>query len=104
MLFGENGNFEYDETKNPEERVIFFDKGIDNRINQKESEKSKLQYGIGEITNLVLPGGEPLALEIDAFLCAVKNGSELVNNGEIGREVVRILEIAGNAIKEHEYA
>jgi predicted dehydrogenase len=104
MLFCSNGNFEYDETKGEEERVIFYDKGIDNRINQKDSEKTKLQYGVGEITKIKLPGGEPLALEVDAFLNSVKYGSEPVNNGEIGKEVVRILEIASHAIKEHVYA
>jgi len=103
MLFCNNGNFEYDETKSDEEKVIFYDKGIDNRINQKESEKTKLQYGVGEITKLSLPKGEPLALEIDTFLDSIKYRVEPINNGEIGKEVVRILEIASQAIKEKVY-
>ncbi len=103
MLFSENGNFEYDETKSDEEKVIFYDKGIDNRIDQKSSEKTKLQYGVGEVTKLNLPKGEPLALEVDSFLDSVKYGTEPINNGEIGREVVRILEIASQAIKEKVY-
>jgi len=104
MLFCSNGNFEYDETKSDEEKVIFYDKGIDNRINQKESEKTKLQYGVGEITKLSLPKAEPLALEVDTFLDSIKYGVEPINNGEIGKEVVRILEIASQAIKEKVYA
>jgi predicted dehydrogenase len=104
MLFCGNGNFEYDETKITEEKVIFYDKGIDNRINQKESEKTKLQYGVGEITKLSLPKGEPLALEVDSFLDSIKYGIEPINNGEIGKEVVRILEIASQSIKERVYA
>lgn len=104
MLFCQNGNFEYDETKSEEERVVFYDKGIDNRVNQKESEKLKLHYGVGEITKLTLPKGEPLALEVDSFLNSIESGIEPINNGEIGKEVVRILEIAGNAIKDNVYA
>ncbi len=104
MLFCGSGNFEYDEMKNEEEKVIFFDKGIDNRINQKESEKTKLQYGVGEITKLNLPKTEPLALEVDTFLDSIRYGLEPINNGEIGKEVVRILEIASQAIKGKIYA
>ncbi len=103
MLFSENGNFEYDETKSDEEKVIFYDKGIDNRIDQKSSEKTKLQYGVGEVTKLILPKGEPLALEVDSFLDSVKYGIEPINNGEIGKEVVRILEITSQVIKEKIY-
>jgi len=103
ILFSENGNFEYDETKNEEDRVIFYDKGLDNRKNQKESEKTKLQYGVGEVTKLVLPKGEPLALEVDSFLNSIRDFSEPINNGDIGKEVVRILEITSNVIKENIY-
>jgi predicted dehydrogenase len=104
MLFCSKGNFEYDETMSDEEKVVFYDKGIDNRVNQKESEKKKLQYGVGEVTKLSLPEGEPLALEVDTFLDSIRNSAEPINNGEIGKEVVRILEIASRAMKEEKYA
>lgn len=99
MFFCRNGNFEYDDTKNNEGKAIFYDKGIDNRINQKESEKAKLQYGVGEITKLNLSEGEPLALEVNSFLESIESGVTPINNGDIGKEVVRILEIACNEMK-----
>ena len=103
MLFCEDGNFEYDETKSDQEKVIFYDKGIDNRIDQKSSEKTKLQYGVGEVKKLNLPKEEPLSKEVDVFLNSIIEGTEPINNGEIGKEVVRILEIASQAIKEKIY-
>jgi len=103
LLFNKDGNFEYDETKSDEQKVIFYDKGIDNRIDQKSSEKTKLQYGVGEVKKLLLPKGEPLALEVDSFLNSITDEVEPINNGEIGKEVVRILEIASQTIKEKAY-
>jgi predicted dehydrogenase len=99
-IFGKNGNFEYDETKDDENKVVFYDKGVDNRLNLKESEKGKLQYGTGEIIKLQLVKGEPLALEINAFIDSVENNKAPINDGEIGKEVVRILETASMSIKE----
>lgn len=103
LLFGKNGNFEYDETKDDENKVIFFDRGIDNRINQKENDKSKLQYGTGKIVKLPLQKGEPLALEMDAFIDSIINQKKPINDGEIGKEVVRICESASLAINEKTY-
>jgi predicted dehydrogenase len=103
-IFCENGNFEYDETKPDENKVIFFDRGIDNRVNINANDKNKLQYGVGEVTKILLKKGEPLALEVDSFLDSIINSTEPINNGNIGKEVVRILEIASQSIKENSYA
>jgi predicted dehydrogenase len=104
FIFCNNGNFEYDETKPDEDKVIFFDKGVDNRININKNDKNKLQYGVGEITKIKLIKGEPLALEVDSFLNSITNNTEPINNGNIGKEVVRILEVASQSIKENSYA
>jgi len=104
FLFCEKGNYEYDETKHDEDKVIFYDRGIDNRININENDKNKLHYGVGEITKIQLKKGEPLAIEIDSFLNSIINNEEPINNGEIGKEVVRILEVASQSIKENSYA
>jgi predicted dehydrogenase len=103
FLFGKNGNFEYDETKDDDNKVIFYDKGVDNRINLKENEKSNLQYGTGEIIKVKLVKGEPLALEVNAFLDSIENNKPPINDGEIGMEVVRILEQVSQAIKGKAY-
>lgn len=99
FIFGDKGNLEYDETLNPEKRVVFYDRGIDNRIIQKDGEIKNLQYGMGEIKNISLPAGEPLALEIDSFIDSIINNYQPINNGKIGREVVSILEEISNSIK-----
>lgn len=97
MLFGENGNFEYDETLPDDKKVLFFDKGIDNRVNAKDN--VNLKYGVGEVRPIEVLKGEPLALEVEAFLEAIKTGKPPINDGVIGMEVVKILELATNAIK-----
>jgi predicted dehydrogenase len=101
MLFGENGSIEYDETKAPEDRVIFYDKGIDNRINAKDNEAVNLKYGQGEVRNLKLSADEPLALEMDVFLSSIISGVSPVNGGKIGAEVVRILELVTKSINNN---
>ncbi len=99
MLFGEYGNFEYDETLPDESKVVYYDKGIDNRINAKDNEKVNLQYGVGEVRPVEVVKGEPLALEVNAFIQAIMSGVPPINDGNIGMEVVKILEAATKSMK-----
>jgi len=92
LVFGENGNFEYDETLPDDKKVIFYDKGIDNRLNAKDN--VALKYGEGEVRPIEVIKGEPLALEVGAFITAIKTGVPSINDGVIGMEVVKILEQA----------
>lgn len=101
FVFGRNGNLEYDETLPREEKLMFYDRGIDNRLNQKESMGVELKYGLGEIRNINVLEGEPLALEVDAFLDAIEYNSHPINDGKIGREVVCILEDISNSIRKN---
>ncbi|MBL7127389.1 MAG: Gfo/Idh/MocA family oxidoreductase [Ignavibacteria bacterium] len=98
-IFGSEGNIEYDETKPDEEKVIFYDKGIDSRINAKDSDVKDLKYGKGETKNIVFDKGEPLYLEVDAFINAILKNEQPINNGIIGCEVVKVLEQASKSIK-----
>ena len=99
-IFGETGNLEYDETRSDENKVIFYDKGIDNRINLKDNEVKNLQYGKGEVRNIKLDNIEPLAAEVEEFINCIENNTEPINNGLIGCEVVKILEEATKSIKK----
>jgi predicted dehydrogenase len=92
LVFGEKGNFEYDETLPDAQKVVFYDKGIDNRLNAKDN--VALKYGEGEVRPIEVVKGEPLALEVDAFLTAIQTGKPAINDGVIGMEVVKILEKA----------
>ena len=99
-IYGKEGNIEYDETKPDEDKIIFYDKGIDSRINAKDSDVKELKYGKGEIKKIPLEKGEPLYLEVDAFIEAIMKNEQPINNGAIGCEVVKILEEASNSIKK----
>ena len=98
-LFVEKGNILYDETKPDNDKVIFFDKGVDTRINAKDNEATNLKYGTGEIIKLKLNKGEPLALEINAFVNSVLLNEPPINDGKIGTEVIKILEAATLSMK-----
>ncbi len=100
LLFGANGNVEYDDLKGVSDKVIFYDKGIDNRINAKDNEAVNLKYGQGEVKKLEVSTGEPLKDEVDAFLNAILTGKEPVNNASIGCEVVKILEEASFQLRK----
>lgn len=97
-IFGERGNIVYDETKPDDEKVIFYDKGVDNRINAKDNEVKNLAYGKGEVKNIKFEAGEPLFNEVNAFIKAIRTGINPVNDAKIGCEVVRILEEASKSI------
>jgi predicted dehydrogenase len=100
-LFGTSGMMEYDETA-PKDKVIFYDKGVDNRTGPQSNQKAQLAYGLGEVRKLDIPAGEPLALEIAAFADAITSNTPLVNDGRIGMNVVRILELAAKSMKENQ--
>ena len=74
------------------QKVVFYDKGVDNRLNAKDN--VALKYGEGEVRPIEVVKGEPLALEVDAFLTAIQTGKPAINDGVIGMEVVKILEKA----------
>jgi predicted dehydrogenase len=96
-IFGENGNIEYDETSE-NNKVVFYDKGIDSRINAKDNEVKNLQYGVGSVNNIPVKAGEPLLNEVNAFIDSVITRTEPINNGTIGMEVVKSLELITKAI------
>src|ERR1035437_2610535 len=98
-IFGELGNIEYNEAAE-NNKVVFYDKGIDTRINVKDNEIKNLKFGVGEIYNIPLQPGEPLANEVKAFIDSVISRKEPINNGIIGLEVVKALENITKAIKE----
>lgn len=100
VVYGEKGNIVYNETLPDEEKLTFYDKGVDNRINAKDTDKAALAYGLGEVRKLPLVKGEPLALEVAAFINAVKTGIPPVNDAFIGAEVINILEQATKSMKE----
>lgn len=93
QLFGENGTLVYDEMLALDGKVKYFDRGVDNRVNAKDTDKGVLSYGSGEIRVLQLEQHEPLRLECADFVRAVSTRTPLVNDGLIGARVVELLEV-----------
>ena len=60
-----------------------------------------LQYGVGSIYNVPVKAGEPLSNEVNAFIDSVISRREPINNGTIGMEVVKSLELITKSIKEN---
>lgn len=90
-IYGSKGTIIYDEMLALDGKVKFYDKGIDNRIGAKDTDTAKLSYKAGEIHVLELEQHEPLRMECAHFIDSIINNTELVNNGKIGMDVVKIL-------------
>lgn len=92
QVFGETGSIVYDEMLALDGKVKHYGKGIDNRINAKDTDAVQLGYSAGEIQVLQLEQHEPLRLECEEFIRAIATGSSLPNDGEMGARVVELLE------------
>lgn len=97
QIFGSEGTIVYDEMLALDGKVKLFGKGIDNRIKSKNSDSKALSYQPGEITVVPLEQHEPLRLECSEFVSSILHGGKLVNNGEIGLEVVKLLEASSES-------
>jgi predicted dehydrogenase len=97
QIFGTEGTIVYDEMLALDGKVKLFGKGIDNRIKNKSADSKALKYQSGDITVIQLEQHEPLRLECIEFVNSVLFNSRLVNNGEIGLEVVKLLEASSES-------
>ena len=93
-IYGSEGTIIYDEMLALDGKVKLYDKGIDNRIGAQDTDSTKLAYKSGEIHVLELEQHEPLRMECAHFIDSIIHNSELVNDGVIGLNVVKIIENA----------
>lgn len=100
QIFGTEGTIVYDEMLALDGKVKLFGKGIDNRINSKASDAANLSYQSGDISVITLEQHEPLRMECEHFINSIINNTELINDGKIGLEVVKLLENSSNKIKK----
>lgn len=87
----------YDDT-NPAEMLKIYNKGADVNADPVVS------YRYGAITIPHIDWIEPLHLECEDFAQAIRTGSQPRANGEVGLEVVRILEAAQEVLENQERA
>jgi predicted dehydrogenase len=92
QIFGTEGTIIYDEMLALDGKVKLLGKGIDNRLELKDSDTSVLSYATGEIKIIPLEQHEPLRMECEEFVNAVLYNKPLANDGEMGLKVVKLLE------------
>jgi len=77
---------------NAMDKIRIYDKGINLKHISKEREYEALvQYRIGDMYAPALSQTEALKLEIENFVSAILDGTELVSEGEMGLKVVKVL-------------
>lgn len=99
QIFGTKGTIIYDEMLALDGKVKLYGMGLDNRIKTNDSDSALLKYQTGEIQVIPLEQHEPLRLECEHFIDAIINNKELINNGKIGLEVVKLLETSSESYK-----
>ncbi|MEO5930587.1 MAG: Gfo/Idh/MocA family oxidoreductase [Candidatus Kapaibacterium sp.] len=92
QLFGDRGSIVYDEMLALDGKVKLYDRGIDNRIGVGDNDSVKLGYSAGDIHLLHLEQHEPLRMECTEFVNAIRTGVPPPNDGEMGAQVVELLE------------
>jgi predicted dehydrogenase len=99
QIFGTEGTLVYDEMLALDGKLKLYGMGIDNRIKSKDNFSGALGYNPGEIQVLPLEQHEPLRLECQEFIDAVTQNKKLVNNAQIGLNVVKLLETSSESFK-----
>lgn len=84
----------YDDT-DPNEKVKIYNKGVTLHEPRNFGE-FQLSYRVGEMVAPALDNAEPLAAEIDHFLCCIEAGKKPRSDGAFGAQVVRAVEMATN--------
>jgi predicted dehydrogenase len=97
QIFGTEGTIVYDEMLALDGKVKLYGKGIDNRLKAKDTDSSKLGYSTGEIQIIPLEQHEPLRKECEEFINAIIYDKPMVNNGEMGLQVVKLLETSSES-------
>ena len=92
QIFGEKGTIVYDEMLALDGKVKLYGTGTDNRIGAKDSDSKNLSYKTGDIHVFELEQHEPLRMECEHFIDSILNNNDLINNSEIGLNVVRLLD------------
>lgn len=91
VVAGRTGMVVYDDTANEQLRV--YDSGID-LVEPLNFGEHQLAYRTGDVVSPRLPSDEPLRLELEDFLAAIRLGHAPRSNMYVGLDVVRMVESA----------
>lgn len=98
MVVGSRKMLVYDDTE-PVEKVKLFDHGVD--LEQPtDFGEFQLAYRTGDIVAPRIEPTEPLRLEAEEFLGAVREGREPVSGGRFGLDVVAAVEAAERSLRD----
>jgi predicted dehydrogenase len=97
IIVGEKKMLVYDDTE-VQEKVKIYDKGVNYRDPETFGEYH-LSYRSGDILSPHLESFEPLNLELTNFCECIMNGKTPKSDGEMGWQVVKILEAAEQSIE-----
>ena len=89
MLVGSGKMIVYEDT-NPEQ-VRVFDRGVD-VIEPQSFGEHQLSYRSGDILSPRLPADEPMRLELEDFVGAIRDGRDPVSSMHVGLRVVQLIE------------
>jgi predicted dehydrogenase len=89
VLVGAKRMVVYEDTSSEQVRV--FDRGVD-VVDPQTFGEFQLSYRSGDVLTPHLRADEPLRLEVDDFVTAIRAGSQPRSNAQLGLEVVRMME------------
>ena len=92
-VMGTRGSILYDDTA--ADKVRIFDEGFDSRIGASDDDAHALFYRPAQVEVPVLATDEPLRLECEEIVRAVRSGTAPRADGASGLRVVRVLTAAG---------
>lgn len=90
----------YDDVE-PLEKIKIYDKGVKKHDDYKTFGEFQLSYNYGDIHIPKLSTAEPLGIECGHFLECIKEGKTPRSSGEVGLNVVKVLEAAEESIKNN---
>jgi predicted dehydrogenase len=80
-----------------DEKIKVYDKGVE--MKSRESVYELLvSYRSGDMWSPQVEHTEALKLELDHFVHCVRDGREVINDGQAGRRVVQMLEAASESV------
>jgi predicted dehydrogenase len=98
-LVGDRRMVVYDDLE-PVEKVKIFDRRVERMEVGPSFGEFQLAYRFGDVVSPVLSSQEPLAMEAQAFLDAVRTRRAPESDGRFGLQIVEILEAATRSMRE----
>jgi predicted dehydrogenase len=98
LVGGDRQMIVYDDLETSE-KVKLYDKGITVTPTPEQVHKLLISYRIGDLWSPNVPATEALAVEAAHFAACVRGDEKPLTGGEVGLEIVRILEAANQSIR-----